>query len=72
MLDDVEREENFYVYEKGSLRKKEGYYIFYEQNPKMQEYMVQYKDCLLYTSRYFYFSIFAILMGYIFAYYLYG
>ncbi len=24
--------------------KKEGYYIFYEQNPKMQEYMVQYKE----------------------------
>lgn len=44
LLDDVEREENFYVYEKGSLRKKEGYYIFYEQNPKMQEYMVQYKE----------------------------
>lgn len=44
LLDDVEKEENFYVYEKGSLRKKEGYYIFYEQNPKMQEYMVQYRE----------------------------
>lgn len=44
LLDDIEREENFYVYEKGSLRKKEGYYIFYEQNPKMQEYMVQYRE----------------------------
>lgn len=44
LLDDVEREENFYVYEKGNLRKKEGYYIFYEQNPKMQEYMVQYRE----------------------------
>ncbi|MCI8327808.1 MAG: LysM peptidoglycan-binding domain-containing protein [Lachnospiraceae bacterium] len=44
LLDDIECEENFYVYEKGSLRKKEGYYIFYEQNPKMQEYMVQYRE----------------------------
>lgn len=44
LLDEVEREENFYVYEKGNLRRKEGYYIFYEQNPKMQEYMVQYRE----------------------------
>lgn len=44
LMDEVEREENFYVYEKGNLRRKEGYYIFYEQNPKMQEYMVQYRE----------------------------
>lgn len=44
LLDDMEREENFYVCERGSLHKKEGYYIFYEQNPKMQEYMVQYRE----------------------------
>jgi len=44
LLDEIEKEENFYIYEKGNLRKKEGYYIFYEQNPKMQEYMVQYRE----------------------------
>lgn len=44
LMDEIEREENFYVYEKGNLRRKEGYYIFYEQNPKMQEYMVQCRE----------------------------
>lgn len=43
LLDDVEREENFYVYERAVCGKRRLLY-FYEQNPKMQEYMVQYKE----------------------------
>ena len=35
-----EGEDVFFVYEQGSLQKKEGYYIYYEKNISMQEYMV--------------------------------
>lgn len=34
-------EESFYLWQNGELVKKNGYYIYYEKNPQMQEYMVQ-------------------------------
>lgn len=44
LLDGVEQEEIFYVYEQGYLQKKEGYYLYYEKNLPMQEYMVSKKE----------------------------
>lgn len=36
-----EKEENFYFYENGDLRKQSGYVCFYERNYEMQEYMME-------------------------------
>lgn len=36
----AEGEDVFFAYEQGSLQKKEGYYIYYEKNLSMQEYMI--------------------------------
>lgn len=41
LLDKVEHEEAFYVFEKNMLQRKEGYYVYYEKNPQMQEYMIE-------------------------------
>lgn len=41
LLDIVEGEEAFYIYEKNMLQRREGYYVYYEKNPQMQEYMVE-------------------------------
>lgn len=41
LLDHVENEEAFYVFEKNVLQRKEGYYVYYEKNPQMQEYMIE-------------------------------
>ena len=35
-----EKEDSLYVEENGSLRKQNGYYIYYDKNKSMQEYMV--------------------------------
>lgn len=40
LLDQVEKEDVFYVFEKNVLQRKEGYYVYYEKNPQMQEYMI--------------------------------
>ncbi len=40
MMDTLEEEDAFYVFEKGELRRSDGYYIYYEKNEKMQEYMI--------------------------------
>lgn len=40
LLDILEGEELFFVYEQGYLGKREGYYIYYEKNPGMQDYMI--------------------------------
>ncbi|MDD6037760.1 MAG: LysM peptidoglycan-binding domain-containing protein [bacterium] len=37
----VENEETFYVNEKNNLRRRDGYYIYYEKNPQMHEYMLR-------------------------------
>lgn len=36
-----EKEENFYLYENGELKKQKGYVCFYERNYEMQEYMLE-------------------------------
>ncbi len=40
----AEGEDVFYSYEQGILQKKEGYYVFYEKNMPMQEYMVSTRE----------------------------
>ena len=40
LWDPEEGEDLFYAYEQGSFQKKEGYYVYYEKNLSMQEYMV--------------------------------
>ena len=37
LMDSLEKEEAFYVYEKNMLRRRDGYYVYYEKNPQMQE-----------------------------------
>lgn len=44
LMDSLENEEAFYVYEKNMLRRRDGYYVYYEKNPQMQEYMMKGKD----------------------------
>lgn len=44
LLDAEEDEELFYIYEQGYLQKREGYYIYYEKNIAMQEYMIRTKE----------------------------
>ena len=40
LADPYERESNFYVYKNNRMEKITGYYIFYEKNDRMQEYML--------------------------------
>ena len=41
LIDTVEKEENFYLYENGTLKRQKGYVCFYERNYEMQEYMLE-------------------------------
>lgn len=41
LLDRAENEEAFYIFEKNMLQRREGYYVYYEKNPQMQEYMIE-------------------------------
>lgn len=43
-FDNMEKEEAFYFYENGSLGKQEGFYIYYEKNEEMQNYMIDKKE----------------------------
>ena len=40
----AEQEDVFYAYEQGILQRKEGYYIYYEKNLTMQEYMISSRE----------------------------
>ncbi len=40
VYDNIEKEETFYLYENSSLCLQEGYYIYYEKNEEMQDYMI--------------------------------
>lgn len=44
LMDSQEREEAFYVWKSGHLSRKEGYFIYYEKNPGMQEYMISKRE----------------------------
>ena len=39
--DNMEKEEAFYFYENGTLSRQEGFYIYYEKNEEMQNYMIE-------------------------------
>ena len=41
LVDKVEKEEHFYLYENGTLKRQKGYVCFYERNYEMQEYMLE-------------------------------
>ena len=41
MIDSLEGDEAFYLYENHSLKKQKGYYIYYEKNEEMQNYMIE-------------------------------
>lgn len=40
LMEPTEKEEAFYCYESGRLKRESGYYIYYEKNEPMQEYMI--------------------------------
>ena len=40
VVDKEEKEENFYQFENGQFEKQSGYYIYYEKNESMQNYMI--------------------------------
>lgn len=44
VIDPLDSEEFFYIYKQGELIRQEGYYIYYERNEQMQNYMIEYKD----------------------------
>lgn len=41
--DNVEKEESFFSYENNRLTRQEGFYIYYEKNDEMQNYMIEHK-----------------------------
>lgn len=41
LIEPGEREEAFFRYENGHMAHISGYYIYYEKNPQMQEYMIE-------------------------------
>lgn len=43
IVDPIEKEESFFVLEEYDLKKQKGYFIYYEKNKKMHEYMLDYK-----------------------------
>lgn len=43
-IDPLENEEIFYIFQNGHFVRQMGYYIYYEKNDEMQEYMVQTKE----------------------------
>lgn len=43
IIDPLDHEEAFYIYSQGELVRQDGYYIYYERNEDMQNYMVDHK-----------------------------
>lgn len=41
LMDPLDREDAFFIYENGRLTRQRGYYIYYERNEDMQNYMVE-------------------------------
>lgn len=40
LMDPVEKEEAFFCYDNGRLLRQSGYYIYYEKNPQMQDFVL--------------------------------
>ncbi len=51
-MDSMEKEEAFYLYENNQLVKQTGYYIYYEKNEEMQNYMVENKEVVMEENDY--------------------
>lgn len=43
IIDPLDHDEAFYIYNQGDLVRQEGYYIYYERNEDMQNYMVDHR-----------------------------
>lgn len=43
IVDPLEKEDAFFVYEKSEIVEKKGYYIYYDKNPSMHSYMLENK-----------------------------
>jgi LysM repeat protein len=43
IVDPLEKEDSFFSYENGELVEKKGYYIYYDKNPSMHNYMLENK-----------------------------
>lgn len=41
LMDPLDKEEAFFIYENGKLTRQHGYYIYYDRNEDMQNYMVE-------------------------------
>ena len=44
LVNTCDKEENFYLYENGELKKQKGYVCFYERNYELQEYMLEKRE----------------------------
>ena len=44
VIDPLDNDEAFYIYRQGELVLQEGYYIYYERNEEMQNYMIENKN----------------------------
>lgn len=42
VVDPLDKEEAFFIYHKGQLQRQGGYYIYYERNEEMQNYMIEF------------------------------
>ena len=41
LMDPLDKEEAFFIYEGSKLNRQQGYYVYYERNEEMQNYMVE-------------------------------
>lgn len=41
LMDPLDKEDAFFIYENGKLTRQHGYYIYYERNEDMQNYMIE-------------------------------
>ena len=49
--DSMEQEESFYIYEHGGLACQKGYYIYYEKNEDMQNYIIEHRPSEIKSSK---------------------
>ena len=52
MIDDLENEDAFYVYRGQDLARQSGYYIYYDKNPMIQEYLAERREGMKESENY--------------------
>lgn len=52
MIDDLENEDAFYVYRGQDMARQSGYYIYYDKNPMMQEYLAERREGMKESENY--------------------